>query len=82
MLAVLAGVTGAATPALAGVLVVAAGAGWAIAADAATFAISAVCLWMLRRPARERLVRRGWTRRSPRVGTPSFVYGVWTPLDD
>lgn len=40
-------------PALAGVLVAAAGAGWAIAADAATFAISAVCLALLRPPARE-----------------------------
>ena len=39
-------------PALAGALVAAAGAGWAIAVDAATFAISAVCLTMLRPPAR------------------------------
>ena len=37
-------------PALAGVLVAAVGAGWAIAVDAATFAISAVCLAMLRPP--------------------------------
>ena len=55
-------------PALAGVLVAAAGAGWAIAVDAATFAISAVCLALLRPPARERLagtsfladLREGW----------------------
>jgi MFS family permease len=40
-------------PLAAGVLVAAAGAGWAIAADAATFAVSAVCLAMLRPPARE-----------------------------
>jgi MFS family permease len=40
-------------PALAGILVAAAGAGWAIAADAATFAISAVCLALLRPPGRE-----------------------------
>jgi MFS family permease len=40
-------------PALAGVLVAAAGAGYAIAVDAATFAISAVCLTTLRPPARE-----------------------------
>ena len=40
-------------PAVAGALVAAAGAGWAIAVDAATFAISAVCLVMLRPPARE-----------------------------
>lgn len=40
-------------PAVAGVLVAAAGAAWAIAVDAATFAISAVCLTALRPPARE-----------------------------
>jgi MFS family permease len=40
-------------PALAGIVVAAAGAGWAIAADAATFAASAVCLALLRPPARE-----------------------------
>ena len=39
-------------PLLAGVLVAAAGAGWAIAVDAATFAVSALCLWRLRLPAR------------------------------
>jgi MFS family permease len=39
-------------PLLAGVLVAAAGAGWAIAVDAATFAVSALCLWRLRVPAR------------------------------
>jgi hypothetical protein len=36
----------------AGVLVAAAGAGWAIAADAVTFAVSATCLVMLRVPTR------------------------------
>jgi MFS family permease len=40
-------------PAVAGALVAAAGAGWAIAVDAATFAVSAICLTMLRPPARE-----------------------------
>jgi MFS family permease len=40
-------------PALAGLLVAAAGAGWAIAVDAGTFAVSAVCLAMLRPPARK-----------------------------
>jgi MFS family permease len=40
-------------PAVAGALVATAGAGWAIAVDAGTFAISAVCLAMLRPPARE-----------------------------
>jgi Transmembrane secretion effector len=34
------------------VLVAAAGAGWAIAVDAATFAVSALCLWRLRVPSR------------------------------
>jgi MFS family permease len=41
-------------PAIAGVLVAAVGADWAIAADAGTFAVSVVCLWMLRLPSRER----------------------------
>jgi MFS family permease len=39
-------------PLVAGVLVAAAGAGWAIAVDAATFAVSALCLWGLRVPSR------------------------------
>ena len=39
-------------PLAAGVLVAAAGAGWAIAADAVTFAVSAACLAMLRVPMR------------------------------
>ena len=39
-------------PLMAGVLVAAAGAGWAIAVDAATFAVSALCLWRLRVPSR------------------------------
>jgi MFS family permease len=39
-------------PIIAGVLVAAAGAGWAIAIDAATFAVSAACLAALRVPAR------------------------------
>ncbi len=39
-------------PVLGGVLVAAAGAGWAIAIDATTFALSAVCLALLRLPAR------------------------------
>jgi len=55
-------------PALAGILVATVGAGWAIGVDAATFAISAVCLALLRPPARERRerasffaeLREGW----------------------
>jgi predicted MFS family arabinose efflux permease len=39
-------------PLAAGVLVAAAGAGWAMAADAVTFGVSAVCLAMLRVPTR------------------------------
>ncbi|HEV2813468.1 MAG TPA: MFS transporter [Solirubrobacteraceae bacterium] len=39
-------------PLLAGLLVAAAGAGWAIAVDAATFAVSAVCLTLLHVPPR------------------------------
>jgi MFS family permease len=44
-------------PLVAGVLVAAAGAGWAIAVDAATFAVSAACLGRLRVP--DRPVQRG-----------------------
>ena len=55
-------------PLAAGVLVATAGAGWAIAADAATFAVSAACLWALRLERRERRatasfvseLREGW----------------------
>jgi MFS family permease len=55
-------------PALAGVLVAGAGAGWALAVDAATFAVSVAFLARLRVPAMERLVvrsvladlREGW----------------------
>jgi MFS family permease len=49
-------------PAIAGVIVAAAGAGWALAADALTFAVSAgLLLWM---PMPERIAR---------VATPSFL---------
>ena len=55
-------------PILAGILVAAVGAGWAIAADAVTFALSAACLALLRlapRPARAPAsfledLREGW----------------------
>jgi MFS family permease len=49
-------------PAIAGVLVAGAGPGWAILADAATFAASALCLVSLRLP-----------RRLPREATTSFA---------
>jgi MFS family permease len=56
-------------PLAAGVLVAAAGAGWAIAVDAVTFGVSAACLVMLRVPARVAArtnsfvtdLREGWT---------------------
>ena len=68
-------------PLLAGVLVAAAGAGWAIAVDAATFAVSAACLTMLRPPGRELAERRsfvaelrdGWTAFRSRRWVWTFV---------
>jgi MFS family permease len=68
-------------PLLAGVLVAAAGAGWAIAVDAATFAVSAACLVRLRaagRPERAEAsfladLRDGWTAFSSRRWVWSFV---------
>ena len=68
-------------PLLAGVLVAAAGAGWAIAVDAATFAASAACLTLLRPPRRElpertsfvAELRDGWTAFSSRRWVWSFV---------
>jgi MFS family permease len=68
-------------PLFAGVLVAAAGAGWAIAVDAATFAVSAACLVRLRvarRPAREPAtfladLREGWGVFRSRRWVWSFV---------
>ena len=68
-------------PALAGILVAAAGAGWAIAVDAATFGASAVCLALLRPPAREARepssflidLREGWAAFSSRRWVWAFV---------
>jgi MFS family permease len=68
-------------PLLAGVLVAAVGAGWAIAVDAATFAISAACLTMLRPPRRDlpqrssfvRELRDGWTAFRSRRWVWTFV---------
>ncbi len=56
-------------PVLGGVLVAVAGAGWAMGADAATFALSAACLALLRLPPRAPArrsrfrddLRQGWT---------------------
>src|SRR5215218_1330690 len=68
-------------PIVAGVLVAAAGAGWAIAVDALTFAVSAACLAMLRVPPRaaaERSsfvadLREGWVAFRSRRWVWSFV---------
>ena len=68
-------------PLVAGILVAAAGAGWAIAVDAATFAVSAVCLTLLRLPARDerertpflRDLRDGWTAFRSRRWVWTFV---------
>jgi MFS family permease len=68
-------------PLLAGVLVAVAGAGWAIAVDAATFAVSAACLWALRldrRAARATAsfvteLREGWIAFRSRRWVWTFV---------
>jgi predicted MFS family arabinose efflux permease len=68
-------------PLIAGVLVAAAGAGWAIAVDAATFAVSAMCLWGLRVRGRAapagatflRDLRDGWDAFRARRWVWSFV---------
>ncbi|MBA3866324.1 MAG: MFS transporter [Solirubrobacterales bacterium] len=68
-------------PAVAGVLVAAAGAGWAIAIDAMTFAVSAACLVMLRIPARVAAqprsfvadLREGWVAFRSRRWVWTFV---------
>jgi MFS family permease len=68
-------------PLAAGVLVAAAGAGWAIAVDAATFAVSAMCLTMLRLPGRVAReiapflgdLREGWVAFRSRRWVWSFV---------
>jgi MFS family permease len=68
-------------PILAGALVAAAGAGWAIAVDAVTFALSAACLLALRLPPREPVeassfladLREGWVAFRSRRWVWSFV---------
>lgn len=68
-------------PVLGGVLVAAAGAGWAIATDAITFAVSAACLAMLRVPARVAAqgtsfvadLRQGWLAFRSRRWVWTFV---------
>jgi MFS family permease len=68
-------------PLLAGVVVAAAGAGWAIATDAVTFALSAACLAMLRMPTRAAAqrssfvadLRQGWAAFRSRRWVWTFV---------
>ena len=68
-------------PAIAGVLVATAGPGWALAADAVTFAVSATCLAALRLPPHARLpkqrflhdLRDGWHEFSSRTALWSAV---------
>jgi MFS family permease len=68
-------------PLVAGVVIAAAGAGWAVAVDAVTFALSAACLVLLRLPARpvaERNpfindLREGWDAFRARRWVWSFV---------
>jgi MFS family permease len=68
-------------PAVGGVLVAAAGAGWAIALDAVTFAVSAACLAMLRVPTRVAArrssfvadLRQGWVAFRSRRWVWTFV---------
>lgn len=68
-------------PVLGGVLVAAAGAGWAIAIDAVTFAVSAACLAMLRIPTRVAAqrssfvadLRQGWVAFRSRRWVWTFV---------
>jgi predicted MFS family arabinose efflux permease len=83
-------------PLVAGVLVAAAGAGWAMAADAATFAVSAMCLWGMRAPDRAAGgatflsdLRDGWDAFRARRWVWSFVvyfafvnvlWGAWSAL--
>ena len=73
-------------PAIGGLLVVAVGAGWAIAADAATFGVSAAFLAQLRLAAREPLpeqsfladLREGWDE--VRARTWVWVFIAWASL--
>ncbi len=73
-------------PVLAGVLVAAAGAGWALAVDAATFGVSALLLLGLRVPARTQRaatsfwsdLREGWDTFSGTAWVWTFV--VWASL--
>ena len=64
-------------PAVAGILIVAFGTGWAVAIDAATFAASAVFLLALRVPARVREVEAGTMLEDLRAGWRTFRSITW-----
>ena len=64
-------------PVVAGVLVAAAGAGWAIAVDAVTFVASAACLAMLRLPERVAAGRRASFVADLRQGWVAFRSRRW-----
>jgi hypothetical protein len=68
--------TSVAGPALAGVIVVAASAGWALAIDAATFVVSAVCLALLRAKPVVAAVRTN-TLSELRAGWRTFRSRTW-----
>ena len=63
-------------PAIAGVLVVAAGAGWGLAADAVSFAVSAALLLSVRVPERARVVAAGFVSQL-REGWAAFRQLSW-----
>ncbi|MDA0181885.1 MFS transporter [Solirubrobacter phytolaccae] len=64
-------------PVAAGVLIAVAGAGWAVAADAATFAVSAACLMLLRLPKRVAAVAASSFLTDLREGWDAFRSRRW-----
>jgi hypothetical protein len=70
------GTGGVAGPALAGLLVALGGPGWALAIDAATYAVSGACLAGLRLPPSERLPRQHFVR-DLRDGWREFSSRTW-----
>ncbi len=65
-------------PALAGVLVVSVGPGWALATDAATYALAILCLWRIRLPAHESPEARHTSMlRDLRDGWGEFTARTW-----
>lgn len=64
------------SPLVAGLVVAGVGAGWAIAADAATFAVSAACLLMLRLPPSVKAARGSFVA-DLRAGWVAFSSRTW-----